>query len=127
VVDELSSSRSLSSRRSTQYARAPLWLIARLRRLPAALAVRGEPFLGTSFRFMGKWVIRRTIQGRAASEPRYCAEHRPFLPRTGVIAVEDYVTGLVKDGERLEISAHRRQIFRGEQLVGFIEVTDSLA
>lgn len=51
---------------------------------------------------MAKWVMRRTI-----------------------LAVSDYVEELLEDGERVELRAQRTQIMRGEQLVGFIDVTDT--
>jgi hypothetical protein len=74
---------------------------------------------------MAKWVIRRTIDGRATSEPKYCAETRPFLRGTGVLAVADYVEELLEDGERVEPGAERRRIVCGDRIVGFIDVTDT--
>jgi hypothetical protein len=74
---------------------------------------------------MPKWVIRRTVDGKAVSEAKICAESRPILKGTGVRAVDDYVHELLADGERLGSGRQRRPILLEDQLVGFIDVTDS--
>lgn len=74
---------------------------------------------------MPKWVIRRTIDGRAVSEAKFCTELRPILKGTGVRAVDDCIDELLVEGERIGPGTHRKRIMRGDRLVGFIEVTDS--
>jgi hypothetical protein len=74
---------------------------------------------------MAKWVIRRTLDGKAASEAVFCAESRPFLPGTGVRSVDEYIGQLLENDERIESASHPRQIFRGDQLVGIIDITES--
>ena len=73
---------------------------------------------------MAKWVIRRTLDGKDASEARIGTEFTPFLKDTGVRTVDDCIRELLAPGEHLGPGTGRRPILRGEQVVGFIDVTD---
>jgi hypothetical protein len=72
---------------------------------------------------MAKWVIRRMLDGKAASKAMFCAESRPVLDGTGVRSVEDHIRELLENDERMEGGGIQRQIFRGDELVGSIEIT----
>jgi hypothetical protein len=74
---------------------------------------------------MAKWVIRRTIDGKPASQAVYCAEIRPVLRDTGVRCVDDCIRELLTRDERVAGCWHRREVLRDGELVGFIDVTDS--
>jgi hypothetical protein len=73
---------------------------------------------------MAKWVIRRTLDGKAASEAMLCAEWLPILDGTGVRSVDDFIEQLLTNGEHVEDGMDRRAVKRGEELVGFIDITD---
>jgi hypothetical protein len=73
---------------------------------------------------MAKWVIRRTVDGKAASEAMLCAEWRPIFDGTGVRSVDDFIEELLATGEHLEDGLQRRPVKRGDELVGFIDITD---
>lgn len=73
---------------------------------------------------MAKWVTRRTIDGKDVSEPRFCTEFAPLLQNTGVWTVDDCIRKLLDADERLGSDSDHRPILRGEQVVGFIDVTD---
>ena len=74
---------------------------------------------------MAKWVIRRTLDAKAASEATYCAESRPVLRGTGVRSVEEHIGRLLEEGERMEGKSQRRQIFCRDRLVGIIDITEA--
>jgi hypothetical protein len=74
---------------------------------------------------MAKWVIRRAADGHAAAEAMYCSDSRPVLHGTGVRSVEEYITELIAPGERVEGSSSRRRIWSRDEIVGFIEISDS--
>jgi hypothetical protein len=74
---------------------------------------------------VAKWVIRRTIDGKAASAAMFCTEFRPILPGTGVQSVGDYIVELLRADERVEVGVHRWRVIRGKELVGFIDITET--
>ena len=73
---------------------------------------------------MSKWVVRRTLDGKVAYEARFCTEFTPLLKDTGVRTVDDCIRELLDPDEQVGSGAGRRPILRGEQVVGFIDVTD---
>ena len=73
---------------------------------------------------MAKWVVRKSLDGTDASEPRLCTEFAPHLKNTRVVTVDDCVQKLLGADESLGAGTDRRPILRGDQLVGFVDVTD---
>jgi hypothetical protein len=74
---------------------------------------------------MAKWVIRRALDRNAVSEAIFCAETRPVLRGTGVRSVDEYIEELLVNGERVDGHGHRRPILRGDEVVGFVELSDA--
>jgi hypothetical protein len=74
---------------------------------------------------VAKWVIRRSIDGKAVSQAMICTEFPPILPGTGVRSVGEYVAELLLADEQVEVGVHRWRVIRGRQVVGFIDITEA--
>ena len=74
---------------------------------------------------MSKWVTRRSVDGLEIGPPRICFDPQTIVARPGHTTVEECVAMLLADGEQCVGTADRRPIRRGEELVGYIDVTST--
>lgn len=69
-----------------------------------------------------RWVIRRDLEGRAASRPARSHVEGAIVSEPGLRSVEQCVSALLAHGETCEGNSSKRAIFKAGTLVGYIEI-----